>query len=157
MRRPRRRLYSERVGQALRGLSAVAIVQVAHRRLDVGVADPRLDLDDVGAGDRERAKGVAQVVEAQPTQGRRCAGLARTGPGACRREPGAIRRELVRAGVIRGMELDINPDWPVFATYDPAGGHGPATPSNGHLLAATVRGPDPLLPQIVRNVPGPVS
>ena len=49
---------------------------------------------------------------------------------------------LVRARVIRGMELDINPDWPVFATYDPAGQHGLAAPSNGHLLTATVRGPD---------------
>ncbi len=49
---------------------------------------------------------------------------------------------LVRAGVLRGMELDINPDWPIFATYDPASPHGLATPSNGHQLTATVRGPD---------------
>lgn len=49
---------------------------------------------------------------------------------------------LVRAGVVRGMELDINPSWPVFATYDPGGKYGLATPSNGHLLTATTRGPD---------------
>ncbi len=49
---------------------------------------------------------------------------------------------LVRARVVRGMELDINPDWPVFATYDPARQHGLAAPSNGQLLTATVRGPD---------------
>ncbi len=49
---------------------------------------------------------------------------------------------LTRAGVVRGMELDINPDWPIFATYDPAREHGPATAANGHLLGATVRGPD---------------
>ncbi len=49
---------------------------------------------------------------------------------------------LVRAGVVRGMELDINPDWPVFATYDPASEHGLADPSNGRLLTPTVRGPD---------------
>jgi hypothetical protein len=49
---------------------------------------------------------------------------------------------LVRARAVRGMELDINPDWPVFATYHPAGQQGLATPSNGHLLTATVRGPD---------------
>ncbi len=48
---------------------------------------------------------------------------------------------LVRAGVVRGMELDINPDWPVFATYAPASKHGLAAPSNGHALTATVRGP----------------
>ncbi len=49
---------------------------------------------------------------------------------------------LVRAGAVRGMQLDINPDWPIFATYEPAREHGLATPANGHLLAATVRGPD---------------
>lgn len=49
---------------------------------------------------------------------------------------------LARAGAVNGMELDINPDWPLFATYDPTGKHGRATPSNGHLLTATVRGPD---------------
>ncbi len=49
---------------------------------------------------------------------------------------------LVRAGAVRGMELDINPDWPVLATYDPASAHGLATPSNGHSLTATVRGPE---------------
>lgn len=48
---------------------------------------------------------------------------------------------LVRAGVVRGMELDINPSWPIFATYDPASQHGLAAPSNGRLLTATVRGP----------------
>lgn len=57
-------------------------------------------------------------------------------------DPTQLAKLLVRAGVVRGMELDINPDWPVFATYDPASGHGLATPSNGHLLTATVRGPD---------------
>jgi hypothetical protein len=49
---------------------------------------------------------------------------------------------LVRAGALRGMELDINPSWPIFATYDPESQHGLATPSNGHRLTATVRGPD---------------
>ena len=57
-------------------------------------------------------------------------------------DPLQLASLLVRAGVVRGMELDINPDWPVFATYRPVGDHGPATPSNGHLLTATVRGPD---------------
>ena len=57
-------------------------------------------------------------------------------------DPLQLASLLVRAGVLRGMELDINPDWPVFAAYDPAGDHGLATPSNGHLLTATVRGPD---------------
>lgn len=43
--------------------------------------------------------------------------------------------------MIRGMQLDINPAWTVFVSYDPAAG-GPAAPSNGSkLLAATTQGP----------------
>ena len=61
------------------------------------------------------------------------------GPGL---DPLQLAGLLVRAGAVRGMELDINPDWPVFATYDPASSRGLAAPSNGHLLTATVRGPD---------------
>ncbi len=49
---------------------------------------------------------------------------------------------LTRAGVVRGMELDINPDWPIFATYEPASEHGLATAANGRLLTTTVRGTD---------------
>jgi hypothetical protein len=49
---------------------------------------------------------------------------------------------LVRAGAVRGMQLDINPDWTVFVTYDPPTPGGLATPSNGSkLVAATVQGP----------------
>jgi hypothetical protein len=44
---------------------------------------------------------------------------------------------LVRAGVVRGMELDINPGWPVFAAYRPATPNGLAAPSNGRSLLAT--------------------
>jgi len=39
------------------------------------------------------------------------------------------------------MQLDINPNWPVFVTYDPPPG-GPAAPANGRkLLASTTQGP----------------
>ncbi len=49
---------------------------------------------------------------------------------------------LARAGVVRGMQLDINPDWPIFATYDPTGENGLASASTGRkLLAGTVRSP----------------
>jgi hypothetical protein len=57
-------------------------------------------------------------------------------------DPVQLAALLLRAGVVRGMELDINPDWPVFATYDPASKHGLAGPTNGRLLTPTVRGPD---------------
>jgi hypothetical protein len=39
--------------------------------------------------------------------------------------------------VVRGMELDINPGWPVFAAYRPATPNGLAAPSNGTKLLAT--------------------
>ncbi len=53
------------------------------------------------------------------------------GPGLT---PLQVAQLLVRAGVIRGMELDINPNWPVFATYDPTIPNGFAAPSNGSTL-----------------------
>lgn len=57
-------------------------------------------------------------------------------------DPLQLASLLVRAGVVRGMELDINPDWPIFATYDPAGEEGSASAANGHgLLPGTVRSP----------------
>ena len=45
---------------------------------------------------------------------------------------------LVRAGALRAMELDMNPLWPVFATYDPSSPRGQATPANGTDLLATL-------------------
>jgi hypothetical protein len=48
---------------------------------------------------------------------------------------------LVRAGAVRGMELDINPAWPVFASFKPAAQDGLAAPSNGARLTGTYRGP----------------
>lgn len=38
---------------------------------------------------------------------------------------------LVRAGAVRAMELDINTDWPTFATFNPVPANGLATASNG--------------------------
>lgn len=60
------------------------------------------------------------------------------GPGL---SPLQLAQLLVRAGAIRGMQLDINPDWSILATYDPPPG-GLASPANGaKLLASSVQGP----------------
>jgi hypothetical protein len=49
---------------------------------------------------------------------------------------------LVRAGAVRAMQLDINPNWPVFVSYDPARPGGLARPANGSkLLPWTAQGP----------------
>ena len=49
---------------------------------------------------------------------------------------------LVRAGCVRAMTLDMNPDWTVFATWDPSTPGGAATSANGtRLVANTVQGP----------------
>ena len=57
-------------------------------------------------------------------------------------DPLQLARLLTRAGVVRGMQLDINPDWPIFAAYDPESGGSLASASNGRaLLAGSVRGP----------------
>jgi len=61
------------------------------------------------------------------------------GPGL---DPLQLAQLLVRAGAVRGMQLDINPDWPVFVSYHPRARGGLAAPANGSkLLAATVQGP----------------
>jgi hypothetical protein len=57
-------------------------------------------------------------------------------------DPLQLAQLLVRAGVVRGMQLDINPYWTVFVTYDPPIPGGLAAPSNGSkLLGATEQGP----------------
>ncbi len=62
-----------------------------------------------------------------------------TGPAL---DPLQLAQLLVRAAVVRGMQLDINPNWTVFVTYDPSTPGGLATPSNGSkLLDATAQGP----------------
>lgn len=56
--------------------------------------------------------------------------------------PLQLAQLLVRAGAVRGMQLDINPNWPVFVAYDPPAAGGLAAPSNGSkLLSATAQGP----------------
>jgi hypothetical protein len=55
-------------------------------------------------------------------------------------DPLQVADLLVQAGAVRGMELDINPSWPVFASFKPAALDGLAAPSNGVSLAGTYRG-----------------
>jgi hypothetical protein len=56
-------------------------------------------------------------------------------------DPLQVAELLVRAGAVRGMQLDINPTWPVFASFKPAAPDGLAAPSNGTRLIDTYRGP----------------
>jgi hypothetical protein len=56
--------------------------------------------------------------------------------------PAQLAQLLARAGVVRGMELDINPSWPVFVAYAPTPPTGPAAPGNGSgLQPSSVQGP----------------
>lgn len=62
-----------------------------------------------------------------------------TGPAL---DPLQLAELLARAGAVRGMELDINPYWTVFVTYDPSTPSGLADPANGEkLLQSTTQGP----------------
>jgi hypothetical protein len=62
-----------------------------------------------------------------------------TGPSL---SPLQLAQLLVRAGAVRAMQLDINPDWTILATYKPATPTAPAAPSNGSaLVPGTVQGP----------------
>lgn len=56
-------------------------------------------------------------------------------------DPLQVADLLVRAGAVRGMQLDINPSWPVFAAFKPATPDGLAAPTNGTRLIDTSRGP----------------
>ena len=48
---------------------------------------------------------------------------------------------LVRAGAVRAMTLDMNPFWPVFATFSPSSVNGLASAANGKDLLATMYQP----------------
>ncbi len=62
-----------------------------------------------------------------------------TGPDL---DPLSLAELLIRAGAVRAMELDINPDWTILATYRPATRDGEASARNGTgLIAGTVREP----------------
>jgi len=56
-------------------------------------------------------------------------------------DPLQLARLLVRAGVVRGMQLDINPNWPNFVSYAPPAGALAAPPNGRKLLSATAQGP----------------
>ncbi|HEV3267750.1 MAG TPA: phosphodiester glycosidase family protein [Acidimicrobiales bacterium] len=48
---------------------------------------------------------------------------------------------LVRAGAVRAMTLDMNPFWPVFATFTPSSVNGLASAANGKDLLSTMYQP----------------
>jgi len=49
-----------------------------------------------------------------------------------------LSRILVRAGVLKAMVLDMNPLWPIFATYQPTTSNGLAASTNGRDLTASM-------------------
>lgn len=55
-------------------------------------------------------------------------------------KPLQVAQLLVRAGAVRGMQLDINPTWPVFASFAPTTPGGQATAYNGTSLTTSYRG-----------------
>ena len=62
-----------------------------------------------------------------------------TGPSLT---PLQLAQLLVHAGVVRAMELDINPYWTFLVTYNPIDPGGLAAPGNGtRLVADTMQGP----------------
>ena len=84
----------------------------------------------------------ASTVQGIENQWRSGAGITADGALVYTAGPGLtplqVAQLLAQAGVIRGMELDINPNWPVFATYDPATPNGLAAPLNAALSSRAV-------------------
>ena len=65
-------------------------------------------------------------------------------------DPLQLAELLVRAGAVRGMQLDINPNWPVLATYDPPARARLAAPGQRQQAAGVDRaGPGDVLPGLV--------
>jgi len=92
------------------------------------------------------ATSCASTVPGIENQWRSGAGVTADGALVYVAGPGLTPLQLAEleahAGVVRGMQLDINPNWPVFATYDPTAPNGPAAPSNGSSLQpSSVQGP----------------
>jgi hypothetical protein len=86
-------------------IGARAVVEVAPGGLDVGVAHPFHDAQDVGLGDHGSAKGVAQVVEAQSAQ-----------PGALERlEVAAAQRGAVEVAAELAGEDEVVVAGPALA------------------------------------------
>ena len=56
-------------------------------------------------------------------------------------DPLQLAELLFRAGAVRGMQLDINPNWPVLVTYDPPAGTLASAANGSKLLVSTAQGP----------------
>jgi transposase len=89
-----------------RVVGATLVVQVAHCRLYVGVAHPRLDLDNARDVDRQAAERMAQVVEAQRAQvgGGECAAVS---PAQLTAQVAPALREAFGIGVDVAAEMLI--------------------------------------------------
>ncbi len=127
--------------------NVVSVRQNLTLLVDAGQPTPKAaSLDWLAWGDTCGATSCAASVPSVEYQWRSAVGVTAdgalvyvTGPAL---DPLQLAQLLVRAGVVRGMELDINPSWTVLDTYDPANAGGMAEGSNGSkLLSSTVQGP----------------
>jgi hypothetical protein len=71
------------------------------------------------------------------------AGLGQTASGAFVYVVGQLNvvdlaQLLARAGAVRAMTVDMNPEWTIFASYSPTKPNGQATPANGVDLLPTM-------------------
>jgi hypothetical protein len=70
-----------------------------------------------------------------------------------------LARILQRAGAVRAMELDINPEWPTLITYSHRGGLGPVrvVPNYQQSVGRYLVPDDRDFFAVYRRVPGPVT
>ena len=70
-----------------------------------------------------------------------------------------LARILQRAGAVRAMELDINPEWPTLITYSHRGGLGPVrvVPNYQQPVGRYLVPDDRDFFAVYRRVPGPVT
>jgi hypothetical protein len=127
--------------------NVISVRQNLTLLVDAGQSTPKAaDPDWLAWGDTCGATSCAASVPSVEYQWRSAVGVTADGAlvyviGAAL-DPLQLAQLLVRAGVVRGMELDINPSWTVLVTYEPTTVGGIAEASNGSkLLSSTVQGP----------------
>jgi len=71
----------------------------------------------------------------------------------------SLARILQRAGAVRAMQLDINPEWPTLITYSHRGGLGPVrvVPNYQQSVGRYLVPDDRDFFAVYRRVPGPVT
>lgn len=118
------------------GRAVVAVRQNLNLLVDQGKPVPGLDPNDISTWGPTLG-GIPNVWRSALGETRDGAFVYVAGPSLTVVDLAAL---VVRAGAVRAMELDINPEWTVLATFSPSAPNGLASPQNGTDLLPAMMG-----------------